>query len=359
MTAATAIRSRPAGRGASWPRRRPLPRPRSSLPETSTVTATAPGLGAPEHRGRPQVEEARRLVVDLRLEGRVARAAEHDDHPERREAEEEHDRRRGRERGREERHRQPQPALRARRSERRRRIPQPPVEHRPERADDPHDHGDVEEDVREQDRPDRPLDPVGEEGDERGRDDDRGEDERHEHECLDDRPAPEPKPRERPRERQARDQRHCRRHGRLPEREPEDVARRVAREHSPRHVEAPVDDEAPSKDGDERPEEEDREGGERDGGRAPPDSAHDDLVHRATQRSRLASISSAGSRSGSFGTTAYFTNPRGVGRPTTGYTNIDPGTSAWKRSESMKSISFRAPSTLCAPRRTPAYSTWR
>ena len=35
------------------------------------------------------------------------------------------------------------------------------------------------------------------------------------------------------------------------------------------------------------------------------------------------------------------------------------GTAAWKRSESMKSISARAPFALRAPASTPASSTWR
>ena len=57
---------------------------------------------------------------------------------------------------------------------------------------------------------------------------------------------------------------------------------------------------------------------------------------------------------------ACFSNASGSGTPSrTGYTNIEPGTSAWNRSESMKSISARAPSSLGAPRRIPAYSTWR
>ncbi len=42
-----------------------------------------------------------------------------------------------------------------------------------------------------------------------------------------------------------------------------------------------------------------------------------------------------------------------------GNTNICSGMSSWKRSESMKSTSFRAPSSFRAPRSTPASSTCR
>ena len=51
----------------------------------------------------PQVEQADRLVVDLGLDRRVARATENQDDAERREREEEDDRRGGRERGSEQR----------------------------------------------------------------------------------------------------------------------------------------------------------------------------------------------------------------------------------------------------------------
>ena len=59
-----------AGRPRGRPRRDVAapPRRRSSIPETITTAATRGELEEGERRGRAQVEEARRLVVDLRLE---------------------------------------------------------------------------------------------------------------------------------------------------------------------------------------------------------------------------------------------------------------------------------------------------
>ena len=176
-------------------------------------------------------------------------------------------------------------------------LPEPLVESRPVRADDPDDHGDVEEDMCEEDGPDGPLDAVGQEGDERGRDDDGRQDERDEHECLDDGSTGEPEPRKGPRERQPGEQRQARRDGRLPEREPGDVAGHLAREDVEREVELAVDDEASLEDRGERPDEEDREKGQRRRDERSPAQAQRTTisVHRATQRSRFSSISSAGS----------------------------------------------------------------
>ena len=71
--------------------------------------------------------------------------------------------------------------------------------------------------------------------------------------------------------------------------------------------------------------------------------------------------SPSGARSsGRSTTTANFRKTSGRGTPRgTGKTNIESGMSAWKRSESRKSTSFRAPPSFGAPRRTPASSTWR
>ena len=274
-----------------------------------------------ERRGRAQVEEARGLVVDLRLERRVADPAEDDDHPERGEAEEEHDRRGRRQRRREQRDRQPQVPLRRPCAERRGRVPEPLVETRPKGADHAHDDRDVEEDVRDQDRPHRSLDPVREERDERGGDDDRRQDERDEHEGLYERAPSEREPRERPGERQSREQRQDGGDRRLPEREPGDLARRRGGEDVERQVERPVHDEAPTEDRDQRPREEQGEERERPGdGRRPRGALRRGQrttmsVHAASHRSRFASISLAGSASGSFGTSACFTNASGSETP--------------------------------------------
>ena len=72
----------------------------------------------------------------------------------------------------------------------------------PRRADDPHDDGDVEEDVGGEDRPDPALVASGSSGQERGRDDDRRQHERHEHERPHERAAGEAKRADRPGERQ-------------------------------------------------------------------------------------------------------------------------------------------------------------
>ena len=220
-------------------------------------------LEQPERGRGAEVEEPCGLVVDLRLERRVARSSEHDDHAEGREAEEEHDRGGGCERRCQQRSRDADLAVDGRGAERRRRIPQALVQPRPERADDANDDSDVEEHVREKDRPDRALDPVGEQRDERRRHDDGRQHERHEYERLDDRSAAEPEPRQRPGEREARDEREHRGHGRLPEREPGDLAGRAPGQHVEWEIDRAVDDEASLEDRCERPAEEDREERER------------------------------------------------------------------------------------------------
>ncbi len=65
------------------------------------------------------------------------------------------------------------------------------IEVRPERPDDAHDDGDVEERVRDQDRRPPALDAVGEDREERERDDDRRQHERHDDERADDAAAAE------------------------------------------------------------------------------------------------------------------------------------------------------------------------
>ncbi len=129
-----------------------------------------------------QVEEPRRLVVDLRLERCDRRAAENDDHAERREREEKGERR-GRGEGRRELRQRhlAQPLPRPRAEHRGGRLGRP-AEPRPVAADDPHDDGDVEERVGEEDRPDALVEPVREQRDERGRDDERRQHERDEDE---------------------------------------------------------------------------------------------------------------------------------------------------------------------------------
>ena len=199
-------------------------------------------------------------------------------------------------------------------AERRRGVAEAGVQPRPERAHDAHDDGDVEEDVREEDRPDRALGRVREEGEERGRDDDRRQHERHQHERLDERAAAEGEARERPGERQPGDERDAGRDGRLPEREPRDLERRPPGEHVPGEIEAVARPEAPLEDREQRPGEEDGE--ERDGdGREGGAQRTTISVHSSTQRSRFSSISSAGRPSGSSGTSACSTKAGGSSTP--------------------------------------------
>ena len=133
-----------------------------------------------EHGRGAQVEEARRRVVDLRLEGRVRRPAEDEDDAERGEAEEEDERAGRGERRREQRQRHMPEARRGAGAERRGAVPEARVEPRPVRADHADDDGDVEEDVRGEDRGHAAVERRA-----RGRtprDDDRREHERDEHE---------------------------------------------------------------------------------------------------------------------------------------------------------------------------------
>jgi hypothetical protein len=270
-----------------------------------------------ERGGGAQVEQPCRLVVDLDLERGVADPPEDDDHAERREAEEEDDRRRGCDGRGEQRRGDSQSPLRRRGAERRGGRFEPGVEPGPERPDHTHDDRDVEEDVCEEDRPDGPLEPVGEEREECGRDDHRRQHERDEDERLDERPAVERESRERPRERERCDERERGRDDREPEGEPRGLERAATDEDVERQVELAVDDQAPLEDRKERPEEEDRQERHRDRDRRDPAGAQRTTisVHRATQRSRFASTSSAGSWSGSRGTIACSTNASGRGTP--------------------------------------------
>ena len=99
------------------------------------------------------------------------------------------------------------------------------IDRRPGAADDARDDGDVEEDVRGEDRPEAPLVAVGEQRQERGRDDDGRQHEGDEHERPRERAAAEPEAPDRPGERQPGDEREQRRRGCLPGREPEQPGR--------------------------------------------------------------------------------------------------------------------------------------
>ena len=161
---------------------------------------------------------------------RVPRPAEDQHDAEGREREQEDDRGGGRECRREQRSVTSRKRAHGRRAERRGRLVQARIEARPERPDDPHDDGDVEERVRDQDRRPAALDAVGQDREERERDDDRREHERDDDERAHHAPAPESVAAEHVRGRQRdRDREHGRRE-RLPHREPHDLARQRIRE---------------------------------------------------------------------------------------------------------------------------------
>ena len=109
-------------------------------------------------RGRDrQVEQLHRLAVDLDLERRVRRVGEQQHHAERGEREQEHDRRGRRDRRAEQRQRDLAERARPRRAEHARRVGAARVELRPEAADRAHDHRDVEEHLRDEQRADAAL----------------------------------------------------------------------------------------------------------------------------------------------------------------------------------------------------------
>ena len=111
-------------------------------------------LHAGQHGRGGEVGALCRIAPDLGLERRLSRAADHKDHSERREAEEEHDRGCGPQRWLEVREGHFAPYGAPCRTEYSRRFLQTYVEHRPVPADHTHDDGDVEDDVRDEDRPD-------------------------------------------------------------------------------------------------------------------------------------------------------------------------------------------------------------
>ena len=124
------------------------------------------------------------------------------------------------------------------RAERRGGLPSRGSSVRPEAADDAHDDGDVEEDVRERIAQSVRSSAVGQQREERGRDDDRRQHERHEHE----RPRAAGRgseARERPGERQPGDERERGRDSRLPEREPRDSSVEPASSTSNGEIEPP------------------------------------------------------------------------------------------------------------------------
>ncbi len=167
--------------------------------------------------------------------------------------------------------------------------------------------------MRDQDRRPSPLDAVGQDREERERDDDGRKHERDDDERAHHTPAPEAVATEHVRRgKRDRDREHGRRE-RLPHGEPHDLARQRIREDVERRVacatQAPLDD---RRDG---IEEEQREEGERNPEREQPPraAAHRTTmsVHSSTQRSRFSSISSGGSSSGDSGTTANCSNSGG------------------------------------------------
>ena len=168
-------------------------------------------------RGRHlQVEELRGLPVDLDLEGRVLRPAKDEDHTERREGEQKDDRRRGRNGGPQKRQRHANKCLPSGGAEDACAVLESRIELRPHAADDAQHDGVVVEDVRDQDRPDRVLQPQAEgaarakQRNERGRNHDRGQHERDERDGVQ-HPAPrEIEPRKHVRRRGARQGRSAR-----------------------------------------------------------------------------------------------------------------------------------------------------
>ena len=145
-----------------------------------------------------------------------------------------------------------------------------------------------------------------------------------------------------------------------------DVSRERVGEDVERRGERAVRAEAALEDRRERVDEEERQERERDAvGRARASSRRSANARcpstRSIQRSRFASISVGGSSSGLCRHDRVLLElRRELRRPrSTGKTNILSGTSSWKRFESMKSTSLRAPSSFRAPRSTPANSICR
>src|SRR5918999_507051 len=201
----------------------------------------------------------------------------------------------------------------------------------------------------------------GKEREERERDDHGREHERHRDERPHDAPSPEGIAPEDVRGRQPDRERQRGGRERLPDGEDDRVGRQRIGEDVVRRGEPAAGTEAALEDGRQGVGEEEREERQRHavGQCAPavPAQRSTILVHSFTHPSRFASILSGGSSSGSSGTTANSTNSGGSTAPRcTGKTNIDSGTSSWKRFVRRKSTSFRAPSGFEAPRRTPANS---
>ena len=163
------------------------------------------------------------------------------------------------------------------------------------------DDGDVEEDVRGEDRPQPALVAVREQRQERGRDDHRRQDEGDEHESPGQRAAPEAEPPDCPRERQSGGEGQDGRGGGLPGGEPEQLRRSGGEERAAARGEAAFEDRC------QREGEEQRQKGHRhgDGGDASGAAQRRTAcVHASIQRSRLLPISAAGSSSGFSGITA-------------------------------------------------------
>ena len=198
-------------------------------------------------------------------------------------------------------------------AERRRRLGHARIEIRPERPDDPHDDGDVEERVRDQDRNPPALDAVGEDREERERHDHRREHERDDDERADEVASTESVATENVGRGERDEDRQRGRRERLPDGEPHDLARQRIGEDVERRISRPA--QSALDDGGERIEEEERQERERNAVRDDPPGAgaHRTTmsVHSSTQRSRFASISAGGSSRGCFGTTANRSNSGG------------------------------------------------
>ena len=143
-------------RGTALHRRRRDRTPRAQHRVGGQQDADEQQLDHREHRGRRQVELLRGPSEDLDLDRRLSRTAEQQDHAERREREQEHERRRGDDR-------RPSrvaagPAVNATpagRAELLGGVLERRIDRRPRRADHEHDHRDVEEHMRGEDRDER------------------------------------------------------------------------------------------------------------------------------------------------------------------------------------------------------------
>ena len=132
-----------------------------------------------ERGGHAQLEGLGGEAPHLDLDRRVAGSAEDPDDAERGEREQERDRRRGQERGTEEGQRDPQHDLTGRGAERAGRLLHPRVQLSPQRPDGADDHGQVEVDVGDEDRPDGLVERGREQGEEGRTDHHRGQHEGH------------------------------------------------------------------------------------------------------------------------------------------------------------------------------------